>query len=640
MGAKLRICLTGLCLLLQIYLYAQEKTENIIKREIPDSLTRNADAVCRLDETEVEVISPGKIIVRERHIYTILNEHADELARYVATYDKLSTLNYVNGTLYNALGKEIRHFKKKDMSDFTNEGDAFVTDARLKVSRFIYNSYPYTVAFEEENEIASAYYIPQWTPPRNEKMSLELSRYILTTPSDYKVRLKMINADIKPETIDKKDKMTYAWEIKNRTVIPEEPFAISPVYYEPFMLVGPTNFELEGYKGNVSSWAEYGKFYYSLYKDRDILPGEVKQEVHRLTDNLNDPYKKITVLYDYLQKNTHYVLIMFGIGGLQPYDATYVAKNKYGDCKALSNFMVSLLKEAGIRGYPVAIWGGEEVREFIPDFPSHQSNHIICAVPVEKDTVWLECTSQSLPAGYLSASTANRYGLLVSESGGKLVHTPAYLLKDNTSVRKLSAVLDLEGDLQIKTETSYRALSYDAFQSLIHDYSKEMQLDYLKKKFNLPTYTINSFGYTEDNTARLPLIHENLDISVSGYAHITGKRIFICPNILRRSSVKLPEESERKLDIKLKTEFQETDSIEIAIPKGYTIEAQPKDILLETKYGRYQDHLVIIENKILYFRYFDQYSGRFPATDYEAIRSFYNRIYETDHAQIVLIRNN
>ena len=138
-----------------------------------------------------------------------------------------------------------------------------------------------------------------------------------------------------------------------------------------------------------------------------------------LQTNLTDTYKKVAVLYDYLQKNTHYVLVTFGIGGLQPYEASYVARNKYGDCKALSNFMVALLKEAGIKSYPVAIWGGEEEREFVKDFPSHQSNHIICAVPIEKDTVWLECTtSQFLPAGYLSWFTANRFGLLISENGG------------------------------------------------------------------------------------------------------------------------------------------------------------------------------------------------------------------------------
>ncbi len=504
MSAPLRICLTSIFLFLQIYLYAQEKAESIIKENVPDSLTNGADAVCRLDETEVEIKSPGKIVVRKRHMYTILNEKSERLAEYLSPYDKLSTINYAEGTLYNSQVKEIRHFRKKDMSDFANEGAAFVSDERLKHISFTYNQFPYTVDFEEEDEKAGTYFIPSWEPPRSEKMSLVISRYILTAPSDYKVRLRLINADIKPVIVEKKDKITYTWEIRNLPHVPDEPFAVSQEYYDPMMLVGPTDFEMEGYKGNMSSWQEYGKFYYSLCKGRDVLPDDLKKQVHLLTDNLQDPYKKIAVIYDYLQKNTHYVLIMFGIGGLQPYDAGYVAKNKYGDCKALSNFMVALLKEAGIQGFPVIIWGGEEEREFIPDFPSHQANHMICAVPVQKDTVWLECTSQSLPPGYLSAFTANRYGLLVDENGGKLVHTPAYLLKDNTSIRKLSAVLDLEGNLQIKSQTSYKALSYDRIQSLIRDNSKDQQLEYLKKGLNLPTYTVNAFNYSEDNTARLP----------------------------------------------------------------------------------------------------------------------------------------
>ena len=263
----------------------------------------------------------------------------------------------------------------------------------------------------------------------------------------------------------KKDRITYTWEIHNLPVTPEEPFSVSRETYDPFMMLSATEVELQGYKGTLSDWNSYGLFYYSLYRGRDVLPDELKKEVHHLTDGLSDAYKKIDVLYEYLQKNTHYVLISFGIGGLQPYDATYVAKNKYGDCKALSNFMVALLKEAGIRGYPVAIWGGEKNRIFYNDFPSHQSNHIICAVPVGKDTVWLECTSQSLPAGYLGDFTANRYGLLFNEDGGTLVHTPIYSLNDNTSLRKISAELDLDGNLKVSSVADYKATMHDFYMS-------------------------------------------------------------------------------------------------------------------------------------------------------------------------------
>ena len=640
MSAKLKILFSGIFLFLQIYLYAQEKAENIIRRNIPDSLTKDADAVCRLDETEVEIKTPGKITVRERHVFTILNEGGAHLANFVTSYDKLNTIDYVNASLYNAQAKEIRHFKKKDMSDMANESAAFVSDERIKQSGFTFNNFPFTVDYEEGDIVAGAYYIPRWQPPRSEKMSLEVSRYILTVPADYTVRLKLINADIKPQIVKNKDKTTYTWEIRNLPVIPQETDAISQVSYDPFLLIGPTDIELEGYTGNLSTWQDYGKFYHTLFQGRDILPDDLKQQVHKLTDNLSDPYKKIDVLYDYLQKNTHYVLIMFGIGGLQPYDATYVAKNRYGDCKALSNFMVALLKEAGITGYPVVIWGGEEPRDFVVDFPSHQFNHMICAVPVGKDTVWLECTSQSLPPGYLSGFTANRYGLLVNETGGVLVHTPAYLLKDNYSIRKISASMDAEGNLQIKSETKYSGLSYDPIESRIHNYSREEQLDYLKKNLNLPTYTIDACQYSENNASRIPVIQESLNISVSSYAHVTGKRIFIDPNILRRSNIKLPEQKERRLDFQFKNDHRETDSVEITVPGGYSVESQPADLLIETKYGKYQSHLVVKGTKILYYRYLDRYKGRFPASEFEAVRSFYNRIYDADHEQLVLVKTN
>ncbi len=406
------------------------------------------------------------------------------------------------------------------------------------------------------------------------------------------------------------------------------------------MLVGPTDFELQGYSGNMSDWNEYGKFYGSLQKGRDVLPDDLKREVHRLTDNVSDPSKKVAILYDYLQKNTHYVLIQFGIGGLQTYEASYVAKNKYGDCKALSNFMIALLKEAGISGHPVIIYGDENEPVFFQDFPSHQFNHVICAVPMAKDTMWLECTDQYLPAGYLGDFTANRYGLFIDNNGGTLVHTPAYLIKDNTSIRKINAAMDSDGNLQVKSEASYKALSQDLIYSLSHHNSKEKQLEFLKQNFNLPTYTVNAFDYKEDYSGKLPVTKESLDLSVTGYAHITGKRIFVNPNILGRSDVKFPEEKDRKLDFQFKKEYSETDSIEILIPTGYESESQPKDNLLETPYGRYATHTKIFADKIIYYRRFDHYRGRFPASAYSEIRTFYNSIFDADHSQIVLVRKS
>ncbi len=58
MGASLRICLTGILLILQIYLSAQEKPEIYIRQSIPDSIIKDGDVVSCLIEIEAEGKSP------------------------------------------------------------------------------------------------------------------------------------------------------------------------------------------------------------------------------------------------------------------------------------------------------------------------------------------------------------------------------------------------------------------------------------------------------------------------------------------------------------------------------------------------------------------------------------------------------
>src|SRR6476659_3285282 len=105
---------------------------------IPDSLMENANIVVRLEEQYYEIKSTVKVISHERHVYTILNEKGDRYATYRTHYNNKSVfINSVNATLYDAGGKDLRHFKKKDMQDEpVYDGSSFVNDERLKVGGF------------------------------------------------------------------------------------------------------------------------------------------------------------------------------------------------------------------------------------------------------------------------------------------------------------------------------------------------------------------------------------------------------------------------------------------------------------------------------------------------------------------------
>jgi len=607
---------------------------------IPDSLKENADMVVRLEEKSYVINSVGKAISYERHVYTILNEKGEYYATYKTSYNNKSVfINSVNGYLYDASGKEQRHFKEKDMQDHPAYEVSFVDDERFKVASLFFHSYPYTVEFDEEDEITELIHIGDWFPQANFRFSVENSTYSITAPKQYDLRYKMLNSSIKPLIEEQGEKIKFTWGIHNLLAYDETPIS-NILNSTPHLMIGLGNVEMGSYSGNMSTWNNYAQFYGSLQKGRDILPEDTKQKVHTLTDGITDPRNKVAVLYNYLQQNSHYVGIQLGIGGWQTYDAVYVATKKYGDCKALSNFMISLLKEAGIKGYAVVIKGGEEPFDFVTDFTHDPFNHVIGCVPLGKDTIWLECTDQFLPPGYLGDFTSNRYGLLIDDNGGKLVHTPAYVLSDNIQVRKISAVLDMDGNLNLDSKTYYKAFCQDEIESIIHHNSRDEQLKILKSRYSLPTYDVLSFNYKEDYSKRLPVINESIQISVKDYAQISGKRIFINPNILSRSRTKLMDDKDRRLDVELKEEFRHIDSIEISIPSGYEMESRSTDLILKSKYGSYKNKMVLTGDKIIYYREFEQYSGRFPANEYVEVVKFYNDIYDDDHSKIVLVKKN
>ena len=94
----------------------------------------------------------------------------------------------------------------------------------------------------------------------------------------------------------------------------------------------------------------------------------MKTKVKELVKNAPSQEEKIKVLYHYLQENMRYVSVQLGIGGWQTFDAKYVEENKYGDCKALTNFMKSMLKAADIEAYAALIKNGRNVLDQEIDF--------------------------------------------------------------------------------------------------------------------------------------------------------------------------------------------------------------------------------------------------------------------------------
>jgi hypothetical protein len=607
---------------------------------IPEKLLKNADVVKRNEEVQFEIVGLNETVWRRKVAYTILNENGDSKSGIAVYYDKLRKVSDLDGALYDASGKQLKKIKPKDIQDYSAvQNISLYDDNRVKVYDFNYRSYPYTVEYTVEMRFNNTYSFPDWMPQSAENLSVENSSYTLIAPSDYPVRFKAFNYKEEPLVTTDKNKKIWTWKVSGLPAIKR--FYASPNWNELTTAVyfAPSGFEMEGYKGNATTWQDFGLFSLSLNTGRDKLPENILQKVQELTAGITDQQEKVKVLYRFLQQNTRYISVQLGIGGLQPFEAGFVAQKGYGDCKALSNYMYSLLKAADIKSYYTLVNGGRDSDDkyMIDDFPSDQFNHVILCVPLQRDTMWLECTSQTVAPGYMGGFTGNRKALLITEEGGKLVSTPRYGIKENTQIRTIQAKVKDDGTLDFKAETVYSGIEQDELEMRVANSSKDEVKKNLEENLQLATYLLNNFKYEEEKNL-IPRLREKLDVTVNNYATITGKRLFITPNILNRGGARLLEEEGRTVDYVFDYEFHNEDSEEIEIPEGYGIEAAPQEVSIKTKYGIYYSSAKVVGNKILYKRVREQFAGRFSAKEQKEIIQFFEDIYKADRNRIVLVK--
>lgn len=615
-----------------------KKTYKYIAVDIPNHLKENAKAVVRVDETIFTIKSIGRATRSHKYAVTILKNNGDNFATFVEYYDKFRSINNLNICIYNAEGELIKKVKNLDIKDRSAvSGYSLYGDSRLKYYKPAISVYPYTIEYEFEVNYNGLLHYPVWQPLNTYEKSVESSSFKVVFPEnlDFRFQEYCIDNEIVINT-DNKNKV-YTWSVSGLQAV--EASYYSPYLYEitPIVYTAPNDFKIEGYVGSMQNWKSFGTWIYGLNSGLDKLPSETVEKLKNLVVNDIGDIAKVKRVYEYMQSKTRYVSIQLGIGGWQPFSASIVDEVGYGDCKALSNYMHAMLKSVGVKSFYTLVRAGKNM-EIRKDFSSNQFNHAILCVPVENDTVWLECTSQSIPFGFLGDFTDDRDVLLITEEGGKIAHTKTYTQQDNSQFSKALVLINEFGEAYANIEINYAGLQYDDLRPLLNS-SRENQKRALNKSLDLSNFEITDFNFYEKKD-RMPLAELQLDIRLNKYASVSGKRLFIPLNLLNKSSF-IPENKEvRKVDVKLNLAYHDSDTIIYKIPDNYQIENKPNDVHLRTEFGEYSASVIIEKNMIVYTRTKKIVKGRFSPEKYVNLVEFYKKIVKADKAKLVLIKKS
>ena len=556
---------------------------------IPDSLKKDADAVVRLDEAILEVLSPSRYKEKDHQVITILNKKGSHYLNHSFRFDKFKKIEHVEIKVYNELGLEVKKYTKKDFEvRSAYDGISLVTDDKVMRLQTPAPGFPCTIEIIAESSRSSYLELPTcYMNIDNE--SNEIFRYIVKVPTDIDIRYRSKNFDLQPVIQTNGNQKTYTWEARNVPAKQLESGGYEKRHHLPQIEVVPTQFEYDGYRGQFNTWKDFGAWNYSLYEQQnDPFTDQRVSEIKSLAESQRDVKSKVAVLYNYLKTNMRYVSIQLGIGGLKPFSVRFVDEKKYGDCKALSNYMRNMLSVVGIKSYPALINTGYDGSPADPAFPSDPFNHVILCVPNGKDSIWLECTSNNNESGFLGSFTENKNALLLTENGGILVPTPRSNCANNTSNVTTDIFLQSDGGATVNT-TVYSTGDifnlYNELRQMNPDRQKEIMIQYLKYK-------------TPDGFEPLPG-KDSAGGYVSGFKFNydklfdfnAGSKYFFSQRLNKFNDEELAETEMRKTEYLFEFPYIKKDTTIYHLPTGFSVENLPASLELKNNYGEYKSEI-------------------------------------------------
>jgi hypothetical protein len=235
-----------------------------------------------------------------------------------------------------------------------------------------------------------------------------------------------------------------------------------------------------------------------------------------------------------------------------------------------------------------------------------------------------------LPFNYLGSFTDDRYALLITPEGGKLVRTPEYKKNENLIKRTGMVTIYDKGSALFKVSDSYSGCHYGDYRTNFVMKTDDELKRYLYSSLRFYDFTVNSVSWEEQKTAK-PSVGLNYGISVNDFTVITGSKIIFNPAIEGPHYLK-----DSPVAMLIPASETVTDSITYYIPYGYKVDFRPENITLNTEFGRFIYRIRVEPDRIIYTRYLELNKQKVSAEKFVELREFINSVAKADREMIIL----
>ncbi|NWJ50675.1 MAG: DUF3857 domain-containing protein [Bacteroidetes bacterium] len=593
--------------------------------------SQNIDAEVVRYTTSCEFRS-GKLTQIDSITIQINNHSGDKYTEISIPYSKNERISDLNARIENMDGSLVRILKKSDIIDKSAISDiSLYEDNFNKCFDLKHNVYPYKIIYTYKTVYRNFIAIANWTPVIYNEIPTLSAKLKIRLPKNFPFYKYENNIQAHYRIDSTESSITLQWKSSYIQPVKKEIFS-QPDQYKPYIIVAPLYFQY-GVEGSTKDWESFGNWQYRLIKDLEKLPDEEKSIISTLTKGITDKKEIVKILYHYLQDHTRYINVSIGIGGLKPYPALYVAENKYGDCKALTNYMKAMLSYVGIESHYTTVYASEQPHAFIKSFAGPQFNHVVLAVPLEKDTIWLENTLNTNPFGYMGAFTQNREALWVSKDHSKLVRIPALTKDDNLESYKLTFDLNINRNTTVALNISFKGRDFEMFNQLNSAFNDNQKNTIIRDYLPFENYEVVNWELNKihRDTARIAL---KARLNLGRFLKSLGNEYYfdIFPS---RIPVFSPP-TDRTLPIVLPYPICDVDTLIYNLPIGYELKNRLDPVVMTTPFGKYELSLNVMNSKIIITKRFELFSGSYSLKQYSDFYLFIQSVKDIEEKKIII----
>lgn len=624
-----------ICLSLASINAVSQKKIDVTFEDVPETFLKNSSKVV-VNRSEInEIVSQSTIRQKFSEINLIQNENGlDNLDKSIV-YDKLSKIKDIEFKIYNAKGELVKTFKEKDFSDRSlADGFSVLTDNRMKYLEPKYYQYPFFTKFDYEMENENTIFVPPFSPIQSTEDRIMQATYQLNYPIGFAIKKVENNLEIfNVSTTSDAQSITY--KVSNLSAPEYEELNTQYTKLLPTARFANNTFGLGNVKGVANTWDDFGVWYHTHFlNDLSELPESTINKMKALTKEATTDIEKAKIIFNYVQNNTRYISIQIGLGGWKPFAAKEVDKLGYGDCKALTNYTKSLLQAVGVTSYYTIIHAADKVVDINEETISLQGNHVILTLPTANGTVFLECTNQKIPFGYLGNSTNNRKALAIKPDGAFFVTTHSNTEKHN--VLKGNFIVDISNLQKAKTKVSFEnsGMFYNNLFYLNTKDTKEVN-DYVKNVFS-ELKDLKIIKYQNLSNDDSYVIKEDIEIESAFIGSKMGNDYMLAANGIFKVVHSPKKYLNRKTGFSINRGKEYQLQTEYILPSDVKVDFKPESKTIESVFGKHVLDINIVDNKIVVVENFVLKSGDYTKEQYQQYEKFIADVIQSNYAKFIL----